>query len=197
MPVTFIRIPKNASTSIYSFFGEMNVVRDECLDANNEKYLNIFAPSHCTLSEAVSALGKDILNNPIFAVVRNPYDRLVSMFFFAKKYNLGSIYNINTEDFDQFAEQFYEHSFDPNFFHAKSQKKFIGEGEVTVGRFETLEKDIDSFIKSHNIDNLTIDDFPKLNSTVHDGYKEYYSDKSKRIVQDMWGEDLEYFSYSY
>lgn len=200
MDITFIRIPKNASTSIYSFFGNMNTVRNEFFDADNEKYLNIFEPSHCTLSEAVSILGKDILKNPVFAVVRNPYDRLVSMFFFAKKYDLGRIYGIDTEDFDKFAKQFYEHSTDPNFFHAKSQKEFISTEGATpayVGRFETLEKDVGSFIRSHHIDTLDIANFPKLNSTVHNEYREYYSESSKEIVQKMWGDDLESFSYSY
>jgi glycerol-3-phosphate cytidylyltransferase-like family protein len=175
----------------------MNTVRDEYLDGNNAKYLNIFAPSHCSVLEAASALGDGILDKPVFAVVRNPYDRLVSMFFFAKKYDLGKIYDIDTEDFDKFAEQFYKHSADPNFFHAKTQKEFVAGAAVTVGRFENLAEDVEAFIRDNNIDTLTVDNFPKLNSTVHDEYREYYSDHSKSIVQDMWSEDLEYFSYSY
>jgi len=197
--ITYIRIPKNASTSLYEFFGEMNVIKDEHFDANNDKYLNFFYPSHCTLTDAVEVIGEDILKNPIFAVVRNPYDRLVSMFFFAKKYNLGSIYDVATEEFDTFAEEFYKLSLDPNFFHAWSQKKFISHGgcEVSIGRFENLEEDVESFINNNNIEELDINQFPKLNSTTHNNYREYYSDKSKEIVQRMWGEDLDCFSYSF
>lgn len=195
----FIRIPKNASTSIYTFFGESNLIRDEYLSADNSKYLNIFAPSHCTISEAVTLLGEVILDSPVLAVVRNPYDRLVSMFFFAKKYDLGSLYNVGTESFDGFAEQFYELSHDTDFFHSTSQKKYIAHeklGDFTICRFEQLESGLSAFIKDNNIE-LDIKAFPKLNTTEHRGYRDYYSDISKDVVNKMWGDDLDCFSYSF
>lgn len=199
--VTFIRIPKNASTSIYSFFGEANLIRNDYLSADNPKYLNIFEPSHCTISEAANLLGKDILDSLVLAVVRNPYDRLVSMFFFAKKYDLGSLYDVDTDSFDTFAEQFYELSHHKDFFHGTSQKEYIAHeklDEFTICRFEQLEPDLSAFIKDNNLEeDFDINDFPKLNSTEHCDYHDYYSDESKNIVKKMWGEDLDCFSYSF
>ena len=65
-------------------------------------------------------------------------------------------------------------------------------------RFEQLEQDIDNFIKSNHLDGLVdINNFPKLNSTEHSDYCRYYSDKSKSIVEKMWGDDLDCFSYSF
>ena len=198
--VTFIRIPKNASTSIYAFLGDANAVRNERFCANNPKYLNIFEPSHCTLSDAISILGDDLTSNPILAVVRNPYDRLVSMFFFAKKYNLGAIYGIDTERFDLFAEQFYDHSHDPNFFHATSQMDFIAHDGCApqVCRFERLDDDIESFIERNDMgDQLSVSALKKLNGTEHSDYRDYYSENSRAIVEKMWGDDLEHFSYTF
>ena len=198
--VTFVRIPKNASTSIYHFLGDTNVIRNERLCANNPKYLNIFEPSHCTLSDAVSLLGDDLIRNPILAVVRNPYDRLVSMFFFARKYDIGSIYDINTDDFDMFASQFYEYSSDPNFFHATTQKQYIAHSgcEPQVCRFERLEDDIKDFIENNGMaDSLNMREFPRLNGTTHRDFRDYYSGTSRSIVEKMWGDDLECFSYSF
>ena len=187
--VTFIRIPKNASTSLYSFFGENNTIRDELLEVDNDTYLNIFAPSHCSLEQAVEQIGSGLLDHPILAVIRNPFDRLVSMFFFAKKYDLGALYGINTEDFDTFASDFYHMSKDDTFFHAMSQSQYIEhESPVTIIRFESLDEDM----KQVGYDNL-----PKLNSTEHSNYKEYYSAKSKGIVKAMWECDLDNFDYSF
>lgn len=195
--LTFLRIPKNASTSIYSFFGLLNTIRNEYLDANNRKYMNIFEPSHCTLQEAKELLGNDVAELPILAVVRNPYDRLVSMFFFAKKHDLGKIYDISLSSFEEFAKGFYELSKDHDFFHAKTQCEYIeGRENITVCRFENLESDVTDFINSNNL-SVDMNDFQKLNSTVHDDYRSYYTDNSKNIVKNMWKDDLDRFSYSF
>lgn len=195
--LTFLRIPKNASTSIYAFFGASNTIRNEYLDANNNKYLNVFEPSHCTLQEAKELLGDCIALLPLLAVVRNPYDRMVSMFFFAKKYNLGALYDITLDSFDGFVEGFYKASKNTDFFHAKSQCDYMkGSDNVTVCRFENLKDDISKFISDNNL-SFSINNFQKLNSTCHNNYKSYYTGKSKRIVMDMWKDDLVRFSYSF
>jgi hypothetical protein len=195
--LTFLRIPKNASTSAYAFFGIANTIRNEYLDANNSKYLNVFEPSHCTLKEAKYLLGDYIAELPVLAVVRNPYDRMVSMFFFAKKHDLGKLYDISMGSFDSFVEGFYKLSKEPDFFHGKTQCDYIkGSNNVTVCRFESLKSDISSFISDNNLA-FNIDEFPKLNSTEHGNYKSYYTDKSKNIVTKMWGDDLNVFSYSF
>lgn len=195
--LTFLRIPKNASTSIYTFFGFANTIRNEYLDANNSKYLNVFESSHCTLQEAKELLGDGVAELPVLAVTRNPYDRMVSMFFFAKKHNLGQLYDISLETFDSFTEGFYKLSKDPNFFHAKSQCDYIkGSDNVTVCRFENLKDDIPKFISDNNLP-FDMGDFQKLNSTEHNNYRSYYTDKSKDIVKGMWKDDLDRFSYSF
>jgi len=195
--LTFLRIPKNASTSTYSFFGLANTIRNEYLDANNNKHLNIFESSHCTLKEAKELLGDCIAELPVLAIVRNPYDRMVSMFFFAKKHDLGKLYDISLESFDVFVEGFHRLSENPDFFHATSQCEFIsGSNNVTVCRFENLKEDISQFINDNNL-SFNIDEFPKLNSTKHNNYRSYYTDKSKDIVKSIWKDDLTRFSYSF
>lgn len=198
--VSFIRIPKNASTSLYSFFGESNLIRNDYLSADNSKYMNIFEPSHCTISEAEALLGDSVLDAPVIAVTRNPYDRLVSMFFFARKHDLGKLYDIDTESFDDFAEHFYRLSNEnEDFFHGTSQKEFMKHEKTNdfhVCRFEQLEEDIASFIKENGL-NFDISRLEKLNSTEHRAYTNYYTDKSRKIVEQLWADDLEHYSYSF
>ena len=195
--LTFLRIPKNASTSLYEFFGLANTVRNEYLNANNSKYLNVFEPSHCTLKEAEELLGDHVVKLPILAVIRNPYDRMVSMFFFAKKHNLGQLYDISLESFDSFVSGFYRESKNPDFFHAKTQCDYIaGNGKITVCKFENLKNDIYEFIGDNNLF-FNADELMKLNSTDHNDYKSYYTDQSKETVRNMWQDDLTRFSYSF
>lgn len=199
--VTFIRIPKNASTSIYSFFGSKNTIRNELLCADNDMYLNVFESSHCNIADAVKFLGDEVLNNPVLAVTRNPFDRLVSMFFFARKHNLGILYDVNTNDFDSFARDFYKLSGDRNFFHAMPQSEYISHDKsdgFTVIRFEELKEGICSFIIDNCLEEFfNKDELPNLNGTIHNHYSDYYSSKSKGIVSDMWGCDLDNFGYSF
>ena len=199
--ITFIRIPKNASTSIYAFLGSKNTIRNELLDADNDTYLNIFEPSHCKIEDAVKDLGKTILKSTVLAVVRNPYDRLVSMFFFARLHNLGSLYDIDTNDFDNFAEGFNRLSKDKRFFHAMSQTEYISHDkseDFTVIRFEELQIGLHKFIRDNGLGGLlNVNELPQLNGTIHKHYSEYYSTKSKTIVAEMWACDLDKFNYSF
>ena len=199
--LTFIRIPKNASTSLYTFFGDLNTVRNEYLSADNLKHLNIFESSHQSISDLEVNLGADILKKPVLAVVRNPYDRLVSMYFFAKKHDLGKIYDVDLSDFTKFAKGFHSLSKDSNFFHAMSQMDFIDHAEkdsFTVIRFEDLKKGISSFISKNGLSSIfNADSLESLNGTIHNHYREYYNNETVEIVRDMWGCDLDCFSYSF
>ena len=198
--VTFIRIPKNASTSLYEFFGYSNTVRDEYLSGDNPKHLNIFASSHQSVSELEVNLGQHIIKKPVLAVVRNPYDRLVSMYFFAKKYGLGSIYNIDTSDFLSFARGFYILSEDGNFFHAMPQTGFIEhpkKEDFTIIKFENLNEGINDFINTNKLNNkFNVGNLETLNATNHKHYSEYYNKEAIDIVKNMWSSDLDRFSYS-
>ena len=198
--VTFIRIPKNASTSIYTFFGKANTARNEYLSGDNPKHLNIFESSHQSISDLEQNLDSEILKKPVLAVVRNPYDRLVSMYFFAKKYDLGKIYDIDTSDFLEFSRGFYRFSKDVNFFHAMPQVDFIEhkeKGSFTVIRFENLKSDFSEFLEKNGLSvAFDADELELLNGTTHRHYSEYYCAETIDIVKDMWGRDLDRFSYS-
>jgi hypothetical protein len=202
--VNFIRIPKNASTSLYNYFGVTNTIRDNYLSVDNEVYKNIFAPSHCRLEFAIKEFGERILSLPTLAVIRNPYDRMVSMYFFAQKTKLNRVYDMDFQNFLEFCEHFQELSSDPNFFHSWSQKSFI---EVdnniradSLLSFENLQEDLDKFLYEFNLKDFYEKagvSLKKDNSTEHENFKQYYCSKSKKIVENIWGEDIDYFLYTF
>ena len=153
--VNFIRIPKNASTSLYNYFGVTNTIRDNYLSVDNEVYKNTFAPSHCRLEFAIKEFSERILSLPTLAVIRNPYDRMVSMYFFAQKTKLNRVYDMDFQNFLEFCEYSQRLSSDPNFFHAWSQKSFIEvDNDIRVDSllsFENLQEDLDKFLYKFNL----------------------------------------------
>lgn len=188
--VCFFRIPKNASTSIYEHLGEKNIIRDENLKKllKKERFANIFAPSHCKISEAVEELGEDILNFPCFAVCRNPYDRMVSQYFFCQKSDFIDM------KFDSF-KSFVDFCVQNDTIASMSQSNYLDlEINCSILRFENLQKDFSKFLEEKNI--VEIDPtLPHKNKSNHLLFDSYYSKETKDMVYSLWEEDFVRFDY--
>lgn len=202
LSVTFVRIPKNASTSIYEALGKANTVRDErlvrLLRANRARYGGVIAPSHCSLSEAIGELGDGILKVPSFAVVRNPYDRLVSMFVYIKSYKRILSHFIDPEcSFDSFCREMHERK---DFFYALSQKAHLTlNSEIRVNeilRFENISEEFEKFISDHKISGVD-SRLPHKNSTRHTQYRDFFCEDTKKVASKMYEEDLDEFKYTF
>lgn len=184
--LTFIRIPKNASTSIYNHIKPLNTIRDEVLPLRKEHH-NIFAPSHCRLSEAVEVLGKEILDKVVFAVCRNPLDRMVSRYHFTQKSDWIPI------KFKDFAE-FVDFCVEEDTIASYSQSYHLDvDTKINIVRFENLQYDFARLLASNGI--LVNPILPKLNSTKHDNYKSYYTPTLEQKVRELWKEDFKRFNY--
>jgi chondroitin 4-sulfotransferase 11 len=202
--VAFVRIAKNASTSIYEQLGERNAIRDEKLKnlftSNPNRFKGVFAPSHCSLQEAVVELGAEILSYPTFCVIRNPYDRLVSMYFFANKTNLHKLYELTSESFLEFARLFYKKRNDKNFFPVFSQLSHIMvDGKIAVKHmlnFEIISNHFKQFIEAYNVAGVNAE-LPQKNSTKHKSYSQYFCTESKKIVEEIWEDDFNEFKFKY
>lgn len=225
--VTFVRIPKNASTSIYESLGAANTIRNEkisrlyssrhSIKTSEERYKGKVAPSHCVLREAVDKLGDEILEVPSFGVVRNPYDRLASMYCHARSYNLMFHLSQDFQDysFGSFCRALLELEGRSNFLHAYSvgpnpidiliahsltQKSYLilndKIGVDRVLKFENINEEFKKFITDYKI--LNVDPvLPHKNSPNRAAYKDFFCKETKKIVKRMWEEDLDEFKYTY
>lgn len=200
--INFIRIPKNASTSIYNFFGVTNTIRNEYFDSDNKIYQNFFESSHCKISSAVDRLGEKILNLPTLAIKRNPYDRMVSMYFFTKKHKIDENFcKFKINSFLEFCQFFEKQSKDPNFFHAWDQYSFIEKNgnilATDILEFNNLSEEFPKFLAKYDCLSYFRDKpLLKQNFTTHENFQKYYCAKSKIIIKNIWGQDLNYFKYS-
>ena len=201
----FIRIPKNASTSIYHHLGENNLIKKREEDFNkalsNQVYKKWFSPTHAKPDE-ISLVLKNMVHDYIsFAVVRNPWDRAVSMYHFAKKHDLGKLYGVSSDiefnDFCQLMLDKYEEK-DKNFIAIHDQCSWL-EGMFEpnfILRFENLNEDFSNMLDICQIKHIN-KNLPHENSTERKPYKEYYNDQSIKIIEKIFERDIDKFKYSY
>lgn len=201
--ILFYRIPKNASTSIYNHIGNHNIIyerhKEVCSNADQEIYKNWFCPSHGTPNELYRTFGDEMKNCMRFCVVRNPWDRMVSMYNQNRKVKSWSItgQKANTT-FKQFCQLIQKN---------KNNSKFIGSTpqiEWACGkyaaheilRFENLSEDFSKMINKYNI--ISIDkNLPHQNKTNHPHFSECYDLESKEMIADVFLEDINKFNYSF
>jgi len=136
---------------------------------------------------------EDIDNIFKFTIIRNPFERYVSTFFYLRKYE-----KINRiAKFKQFTKTiFKERNVDINFHFHRMSDKVCFDGEVFVdfvARLENIEKDWQYI--SEQIGNSN--PLPHFNKTEHQHYRTYYDSACVKIVENIYSEDLKIFGYHF
>lgn len=185
----FIHIPKAGGVSLaMSLFGNLGFGHSEVY-----KYLVVFNK-------------KDFNEYFKFTVVRNPWDRLVSAYFFLKE---GGFNQKDKEWFDKHLSQYqdFEHFVkewvnESNIFrgiHFKPQYEFITINNKIV---------VDKIYKIENLDEAVVDFNEKLNRDIKithknktakrsNGYREYYNETTKEIVNRVYRKDIMLLDYQF
>lgn len=140
-----------------------------------------------------------------FAVARNPWDRTVSRYFFAKKvievekkYPVGK-YKINSfehflEEYDQWIGQEYLHHrairyWGPTLDYVTDTK---GNLRCDIIRFEELNKDLEAYF---NIPKMTrARNVTALNKGT---YKDLYTPHTIQLIADWYKEDIDFWGYDF
>jgi hypothetical protein len=143
-----------------------------------------------------------------FTFVRNPWDRLVSAYFFLKQGGMDerdqkwAEENLSHIDsFERFVKEWVtpENIIKKN--HFRPQYLYINNGEIGsrtilvdyVGRIEEMDADFSHISKKIGSGfNLV-----SRNSSEHKSYREYYTDETKQIVRDAYAYDVELFGYKF
>ncbi|MDD5138672.1 MAG: sulfotransferase family 2 domain-containing protein [Verrucomicrobiales bacterium] len=186
----FVHIPKCAGISVVkSLFGDF-----DCGHASLRRYQIMFGP------EEFSRYFK-------FTIVRNPFDRLVSAFLFMKQ---GGLHEKDRrwadrkfsrfDTFDAFVKGWVNTHNVVRALHFRPQSHFIclaknRPGLDFTGYFENLEADF-AFIcrKLHfNVPLLEANRNPARKKN----YQEYYTDESRRIVAEVYADDLRILGYNF
>lgn len=205
MHLIFMRIPKNASTSLFHHLGQFNLIKKYeqsfLKNISNPLYKNWFDPTHAKPQEVKSILPVNPSNYFSFAVVRNPWDRFVSMYSFMLQKSLWKLFKLphapSFEEFCQIVEEKWENQ-DPHFFPTQEQNLWLtGAFEVQkVLRFENLQSEFADMLEDIGAIHIP-STIPHLNSSDHEKYQNYFDDYSKKLVEKIYKKDIDLFKYEF
>jgi hypothetical protein len=215
----FIKTRKTASTSVQvalvPICGAQDIIRGGVKDcprsgwSNRYTYLVLHArgkirkllprrvrrayySKHATISDVIGAIGENIERYFRFAFVRNPFDLVVSRFFWDRFKNRHSF-----DDFGLWVQEHYsqQRRWERDLLHRYT---YVDGGCVMdfVGRFETLDQD---YRQVCNLLSLDTPELPRTKSGIRDPrhYSEFYTAQSRLIVERLFAEDLRAFDYAY
>ena len=143
----------------------------------------------------------------LFTVVRNPFDLLVSYYFYfdcTGWANCNKIHNFNS--FNEFIEGYLNPSINWHYpiIHKHIFGQLYDESRLVVKkenilRLETINKDLINFKEWYNLDIIT--DFKRIcninpNRPSRD-YKEFYTSKQVKRLEEKLGDILTTFNYSF
>jgi hypothetical protein len=191
----FIQVPKNAGCSINMALKKFSTNRD----LSRWNGVNGHAPLHVILRES-----PEFSSYFKFAVVRNPFDWLVSYYEYKRTDFRGDLYpyicNMKFQDFVVFLEKIKQGNivgFNQDVMNVvKGQNSWTHhQGIQIINKIILYEKLNESFglvSQELNLGNifLTRNNISKRNPTF-----EYYDKRTKYLVADMFRHDFEFFGY--
>lgn len=186
----FIHIPKNAGTSVKTILEKYNYP------------IHIFG-GHFTVQQSIArAKLYKYKYKDIFTVVRNPYSRLISIYFFLKRKMAEHVHIFKNEDltlpfkiltFDQFV-RFFLLEVDMrflwmNYYMFFPQNSWIDKykKEVIVFKLEEEVQEIEKYL-GHKLPHENVND-------IQIKYSSLYNDELKKVVYSFFEEDFENFKY--
>ncbi|MFW6128694.1 MAG: sulfotransferase family 2 domain-containing protein [Candidatus Aminicenantaceae bacterium] len=204
--IIFIWIPKTAGTSIFSALTPYG-----CRKLTSIRSVKYYFPQHGfvtfghisyqKLKEESYISSKFDSNSFKFCFVRNPWDRVVSLYHYLKRINFIHK-NLSFRTFLYEIED--DAMFPVGLYHSKgisqcnNQLDWITDsnGKVFVdfiGRYENIQYDFKELCQKLDIRA----ELPKRNITQHRKYTEYFDNFSKKIVEKAYSRDIEFFGYKY
>lgn len=183
----FLHLPKTGGTSINSSLSKY------CDKSSGSAY-----SKHASLGEMKSAIGDKSFDEYFkFTIIRNPWDRVLSLYFWGIqiKPGRGIQSNWKNETFDSWIKNTFIKDNLYNIWPDQIDLMTInGVNPMNfVGRFENLKQDWKEICKSICID----EELKYLYSTKHKPYHEYYDEESIEIVKNYYSKDIKTFGYEF
>jgi hypothetical protein len=190
----FIHIPKTAGTSIEQFLRDNG--KNELLF---DRFLLNRSLQHLTALELKRKLGNVFNSYYKFSIVRNPFDRLLSEYYWTPIPNIGYKYGKTKSEFLDYVRNivkkqlYFQNNYNDHFI---PQYMFLcnRRGKLLIDNLFKYE-DLD-FVKDYLKKKLNIErKFPHLNKTSEEKTKDYWSESEKEKIYDLYKNDFILFGY--
>lgn len=180
--IIFIHIPKTAGFAIARCLDKINLLSDG------------YGYSHSTVKDIINDTNKD---NIILAVVRNPYDRLYSIYDFYRKKRKDIKGSVTFENFILTYEKKYhkkKSQFNTCYNFLTIDDELI---PTDIIRFENLNMEYNKFCNKYNIENnLVVMNKNQLKNEEID-FTKLYTKEMQRVIEKIFKNDFKTFNYSY
>ena len=204
----FVRNPKTASTSIHTSLDESNIQFNliRLKEAAGKAWDDTLKVNHPDCFQYKRFLPKKYKQYFKFSFVRNPWDRIYSIYIESKNFYF-KFYEKESITFEKFLNSISNHSqqyldFTNQLINLPTTKPFhkfgnqykFTKGCDFIGKFENLQKDFNKICDKIGIPKQKL---PHKNKTKHKHYTEYYDEETKQIVAEKYRKDIEYFGYEF
>ena len=141
-----------------------------------------------------------------FGFVRNPWDSLVSQYFykinFAERQKTNAPYNklfmLHCKKFKYLCKDF-NSAVISNMLTTTNQKNWVFDDKNKnllnfIGRFENMDQDFKTACEKINLPQIEL---KRFNRTTHENYKTYYTEETIKIIEEKFKEDIRIFNYKF
>lgn len=184
----FIHIPKTAGTSITRWLDE-DIITQNC---------------HHTVRQYSEILQDQYPSFFKFAIVRNPWDRMLSLYKYYMSYDLVAVHKTYQHNLLKAPKKepflTWLKKMDGHKFVGRTQLSFLTDGDNNtnvdfVGKFENLEADLITISNKIQIP-LPPTMFHEL-PTKHKHYRDEYDEETKNMVDIAFKDDIDHFDYKF
>ena len=205
----FIHIPKTGGNSVQSIlqkYSDDQIVTKakfqdgvERFEIENKDY---HYTKHAKLIEYKKELKPELYEKMFkFAVVRNPWDRLVSYYFSPHR----GVKEFDRNDFKKLINQI------PALGYFTTEIKFMDRVKNKLGlsykACRPLDKDVDFYIRFENLEEdfkklcrkleIPFEPLPKYNKSEKKHYSTYYDNELKELVAKKFKQEIDFFKYKF
>lgn len=172
------------------------------IDKESEEFKRYYRLLHQSLNdhiEEIKSIGLNWRDFFIFSVVRNPWDRAVSRFFFLKTHH--DKYKNNNISFDKYIRNCYEYFLSNGEHKHHSIKEFMYfEDEYVIDyviRQENFETGLQEVMKKLEVTDYKTPHMDQNTIRPSKDYKSYYNKETKNMLAEIAADVIELFNYKF